>query len=92
MTKSMIINAYIIYKKDNRQRECHSSQNFLLTSEFINLENNRYNLLLKKRLTKSFRKVGRKFFLFKIKTLVIQSSYQVVELVGIAPASNDDPQ
>jgi hypothetical protein len=51
---------------------------------------NRYNLLLKA--IKNFRKLGGSFFAHKIKTLVTQSNYQLVELVGIAPASNDYPQ
>ena len=51
---------------------------------------NRYNLLLKA--IKNFRKLGGSFFVNKIKTLVNQSDYLVVELVGIAPASNDYPQ
>ena len=48
---------------------------------------NRYNLLLKA--IKNFRKLGGSFLL--IKTLETQSNYQMVELVGIAPASNDYP-
>ena len=53
---------------------------------------NRCNLLLKSDYHKKLPLVGWKLFFLKIKTLVTQSNYQVVELVGIAPASNDDPQ
>ena len=55
------------------------------------LGKNRYNLLLKS----DYKKASGSWveaFLFIIKTLVAQSNYQLVELVGIAPASNDDPQ